>query len=127
MTIRVKITLWFSALMIVIFAIMFSMIFIINRYVLYSDVKGTLRTVVEENRDEIEYTEDFDSDDVEPGDHYILRSTMILFPRGKGYIPCCWTGTAGPFTGNPQWRFLSQTERGSGRRWQARRNIMCAR
>ena len=69
MTIRAKITLWFSALMIVIFAIMFSMIFIINRYVLYSDVKGTLRTVVEENRDEIEYTEDFDSDDVEPGDH----------------------------------------------------------
>ena len=78
MTIRVKITLWFSALMIVIFAIMFSMIFIINRYVLYSDVKGTLRTVVEENRDEIEYTEDFDSDDVEPGDHYILY--------GDGYL-----------------------------------------
>ena len=78
MTIRAKITLWFSALMIVIFAIMFSMIFIINRYVLYSDVKGTLRTVVEENRDEIEYTEDFDSDDVEPGDHYILY--------GDGYL-----------------------------------------
>lgn len=77
-TIRAKITLWFSALMTVIFAIMFSMIFIINRYVLYSDVKETLRTVVEGNRDEIEYTDDFDSDDVEPGDHYILY--------GDGYL-----------------------------------------
>lgn len=78
MTIRAKITLWFSALMIVIFAIMFSLIFIINRYVLYTDVKETLQTAVDSNKEEVEYTDDFESEDVEPGDHYILY--------GDGYL-----------------------------------------
>ena len=71
MTIRTKITLWFSALMIVIFAIMFTLIFVINRYVLYTDVEANLKGVVENNRDEMEYTDEFEADEVEPGDHYL--------------------------------------------------------
>ncbi|MBO5073471.1 MAG: HAMP domain-containing protein [Eubacterium sp.] len=78
MTIRTKITLWFSALMIVIFAIMFTLIFVINRYVLYTDVEANLKGVVENNRDEIEYTDDFEADEVEPGDHYLSY--------GEGYL-----------------------------------------
>lgn len=78
MTIRTKITLWFSALMILIFAIMFTLIFIINRHVLYTDVEATLRGIVESNMDEIEYTDDFEAEDVEPGDHYIAY--------GEGYL-----------------------------------------
>lgn len=78
MTIRTKITLWFSALMILIFAIMFTLIFVINRYVLYTDVEANLKGMVENNRDEIEYTEDFEADEVEPGDHYLSY--------GEGYL-----------------------------------------
>lgn len=78
MTIRTKITLWFSALMVLIFAIMFTVIFIINRYVLYTDVEATLKGIVESNREEIEYTEDFEEEEIEPGDHYFLY--------GEGYL-----------------------------------------
>lgn len=78
LTIRAKITLWFSALMIVIFAILFTLIFFINRYVLYTDVKESLKTTVDNNKDEIEYTDDFESDDIEPGDHYILYEDGYL-------------------------------------------------
>lgn len=78
MTIRAKIMLWFSALMILIFAIMFTLMFFINRHVLYTDVEATLKGTVESNRDEIEYTEDFDGEEVEPGDHYILYKEGYL-------------------------------------------------
>lgn len=71
MTIRAKITLWFSALLIVIFSIMFTLMLVINRHVLYTNVEESLKTIVNNNKDEIEFTEDFESDDVEPGDHYL--------------------------------------------------------
>lgn len=71
MKIRTKITLWFSVLFTVIFAIMFILILVINRYVLHTNVEESLKAAVINNRDEIEFTDDFEAEEVEPGDHYM--------------------------------------------------------
>lgn len=71
LTIRTKITLWFSVLVIVLTSIMFSLMFVISNSVLNDDVKETLMNVVEENTNEIEFVEDLSTQEQEIGDQYL--------------------------------------------------------
>ncbi len=71
LSIRLKITLWFSALIILITAIMFSVMLVINNSVLNDDVKDTLINVINTNTQEIEFINDMTSQEYEAGDQYI--------------------------------------------------------
>ncbi len=71
MTVRTKITLWLSALIILITAVMFSVILLISRSALYTDVKQTLTDIVSGNTQEIEFHETLDDSEMETGDQFI--------------------------------------------------------
>ena len=72
LSIRFKITLWFSIMLIAITAVIIGVILYINSEVLKKDIQGELITVVEDNIDEIEYynlVQDASPDG--DGDYYI--------------------------------------------------------
>ncbi|MCM1286023.1 MAG: HAMP domain-containing histidine kinase [Acetobacter sp.] len=71
LTIRAKITLWFSVLVILLTTIMFSLMFVISNSVLDDDVKETLADVVADNANEIEFIDDINSQEMEVGDQYL--------------------------------------------------------
>ncbi|MGN0521722.1 MAG: sensor histidine kinase [Eubacterium sp.] len=71
LSIRAKITVWFSALIILITVMMLALMLLISRSVLYTDIKETLVNTVEINSQEIEYCEDINDKEQEIGDHYI--------------------------------------------------------
>ncbi|MCD7796184.1 MAG: HAMP domain-containing protein [Clostridiales bacterium] len=71
LTVRTKITLWFSALIILITAIMFTVILLISRNAIYTDVKQTLTDIVTANTGEIEYHASLDYSEMESGDQFI--------------------------------------------------------
>lgn len=71
MTIRTKITLWFSVLIILLTSIMFTLMFVISNSVLNDDVKETLSKVVSDNANEIEFIEDITNQEMEVGDQYL--------------------------------------------------------
>lgn len=71
LTIRAKITLWFSVLIILLTSIMFSLMFVISNSVLNDDVKETLVNVVNDNANEIEFVEDITTQEQEVGDQYL--------------------------------------------------------
>ncbi len=78
LSVRAKITLWFSVLIISITAIVFVLMLLISRSVLYTDVKEALVSTVEANTQEIEYCDDMEDKEMEFGDHYIRY--------GDGYL-----------------------------------------
>lgn len=78
LSIRAKITLWFSVLIILITAIMFTLMLIISTSVLKTDVKDTLKSVVEINSQEIEYIDDLTNQEMEIGDQYIEYNNGYL-------------------------------------------------
>ncbi|MFR5874984.1 MAG: ATP-binding protein [Eubacterium sp.] len=78
LSIRAKITLWFSVLIILITAMMFTLMLIISTSVLKTDVKDTLRSVVEINSQEIEYIDDLTNQEMEIGDQYIEYNNGYL-------------------------------------------------
>ncbi|MDE5605444.1 MAG: HAMP domain-containing protein [Eubacterium sp.] len=71
LTIRAKITLWFSVFVILLTTIMFLLMFVISNSVLNEDVKETLINVVNDNTDEIEFVEDINMQEKEVGDQYL--------------------------------------------------------
>ncbi|MCM1114161.1 MAG: ATP-binding protein [Clostridium sp.] len=71
LTIRAKITLWFSVLVIILTSIMFVLMFVISNSVLNDDVKETLVKVVNDNTNEIEFVEDITTQEREVGDQYL--------------------------------------------------------
>lgn len=70
LTIRAKITLWFSVLIILLTSITFLLMLVISNSVLNDDVKETLVSVINDNADEIEFIEDIDKQEQEEGDQY---------------------------------------------------------
>lgn len=78
LSIRAKITMWFSVLIVLIVGMMFSLMLVINHHVLYTDIKKTLTQVVDANADEIEYMPDIVDEEIEAGDHYILYNDGYL-------------------------------------------------
>ncbi len=72
LSIRFKITMWFSALIVVIVVMTFSLMLAIDRHVLNTDMKKTLIQVVEANAGELEYHEDIVDEEIEPGDRYLI-------------------------------------------------------
>lgn len=78
LSVRVKITLWFSVSIILITAMMFSLILVISNSVLKTDVKETLKNVVEINSQEIEYTDSLYNQEIEIGDQYIEYNNGYL-------------------------------------------------
>lgn len=71
LSLKIKITLWFSTLIIIIVAIMFALMFMISGSVLKSDIKEQLVTLVETNAEEIEYYSNIETEEREKGDQYI--------------------------------------------------------
>ncbi|MCC8073405.1 MAG: HAMP domain-containing histidine kinase [Clostridiales bacterium] len=76
--IRTKITLWFSVVIILVSAISFAVILTISRNAIYTDVQETLKAIVSENIDEIEYYSSLDGKELEFGDQYISYDDGFL-------------------------------------------------
>lgn len=77
-TIRAKITLWFSALIAVISIMMFVLMLVISTSVLHSDVKEELVNTVKANTQEIEFFTDLELSEREPGDQYVMYNGGYL-------------------------------------------------
>lgn len=77
-TIRAKITLWFSALIAVISIMMFVLMLVISTSVLHSDVKEELVNTVNANTQEIEFFTDLELSEREPGDQYVMYNGGYL-------------------------------------------------
>lgn len=71
LSIKAKITLWFSVLIILIASMMFTLVLIISNSVLKTDVQETLKNVIDINSQEIEYIADISTQELEFGDQYI--------------------------------------------------------
>lgn len=78
LSIRAKITIWFSILIILITGMMFSLMLLISQSVLYTDVKETLVSTVQSNSQEIEYCSDIADTEQEIGDHYLRYNNQWL-------------------------------------------------
>lgn len=78
LSIRAKITVWFSAMIILITVMMFALMLLISRSVLYTDIKEALVNTVEINSQEIEYYDDITDTEQEIGDHYIRYKNGFL-------------------------------------------------
>ncbi|MGN0531946.1 MAG: ATP-binding protein [Eubacterium sp.] len=78
LSIRTKITIWFSILIILITAMMFALMLLISQSVLYTDVKETLVNTVQSNSQEIEYCSDISDTEQEIGDHYLQYNNQWL-------------------------------------------------
>ena len=77
-TIRAKITLWFSALIAFICITMFALLFIISTSVLHTDVKESLVNLVKANSQEIEYFTDEEYNEQEYGDQFVIYNGGYL-------------------------------------------------
>ena len=78
LSIRAKITIWFSILIILITGMMFSLMLLISQSVLYTDVKETLVSTVKSNSQEIEFCSDIADTEQEIGDHYLRYNNQWL-------------------------------------------------
>lgn len=78
LSLKAKINLWFSAIIIVITVIVFSVILIISRDAVFTNVKETLYTIVTSNIDELEYHSDSYNIEFEFGDHYIEYKNGLI-------------------------------------------------
>ena len=78
LSIRAKITIWFSILIVLITGMMFSLMLLISQSVLYTDVKETLVSTVQSNSQEIEYCSDIADTEQEIGDHYLRYNNQWL-------------------------------------------------
>lgn len=79
LSIRLKITLWFSAILTLIVALTFVVIFSVSGSVMQKTMQDTLTETIAKNMDEIEFTRDTSNLDHEKSeDHYI--------PYGSGYL-----------------------------------------
>lgn len=78
LSIRAKITIWFSVLIVLIVVMMFSLMLVVDRHVLYTDIKKTLIQVVDTNANEIEYIPNMEDQEIEEGDHYIFYDDGYL-------------------------------------------------
>lgn len=77
-TVRAKITLWFSALIAVISIMMFVLMLVISTSVLHRDVKEELINTVSANTEEIEFFTDFEMNEREAGDQYVMYNGGYL-------------------------------------------------
>ncbi len=71
MKMRTKITLWFSAVIILVSALSFAVILTISKSAIYTNVKDILKEIVTENTEEVEFKKSLDGETVEYGDHYL--------------------------------------------------------
>lgn len=78
LTVRVKLTLWFSVLIILITAISFTLMLVISNSVLKTNAKEALQSVIETNAQEIEYIADPADEEQETGDQYIVYKDGYL-------------------------------------------------
>ncbi len=70
-TIKRKITLWFSVLLLIIVSVVMLLLLTVSRQVLHQDIKGKLKALVEANQEELEYLNPEDEQDWEEGDHFV--------------------------------------------------------
>ena len=78
-SIRLKITLWFSAALILVAAITYGVIFAISRQVILKNIRDSLIETMAHNVDEVEYYADLH--------HVDLTSTLDHYLRyGEGYL-----------------------------------------
>ena len=77
-TVKAKITLWFSALIAVISIMMFVLMLVISTSVLHSDVKEELVNTVNTNTQEIEFFTDLELSEREAGDQYVMYNGGYL-------------------------------------------------
>ena len=78
LSIRAKITIWFSILIVLITGMMFSLMLLISQSVLYTDVKETLVSTVQSNSQEIEYCSDIADTEQEIGYQYLRYNNQWL-------------------------------------------------
>ncbi|MCD7723445.1 MAG: HAMP domain-containing histidine kinase [Clostridiales bacterium] len=78
LTVRLKITLWFSALIIIMVGITFTLMLVISDSVLNTDAKDSLKSVININTQEIEFIDDLTEEEQEVGDQYIVYKDGYL-------------------------------------------------
>lgn len=79
LSIRLKITIWFSAILVLVIGITFTTIFWINRSVMQKNIKDNLIKTVEDNVDEVEFFDSLNKDSIDyDGDIYISYKDGLL-------------------------------------------------
>lgn len=78
LSIKIRITLWFAILILLLSAIAFSLILMINNTVLQSDVRDTLLHIVTYNSYEIEYQDHINDEELSDGDQYLRLNNGFL-------------------------------------------------
>ena len=79
LSIRLKITIWFSAILVLVVGITFTTIFWINRSVMQKNIKDNLIKTVEDNVDEVEFFDSLNEDSIDyDGDLYISSKDGLL-------------------------------------------------
>ncbi len=78
LSVKLKITLWFSIIIILITAMMFALMLTVSTSVLHTDAKETLKRVIDVNAQEIEYVSEIDENEYETGDQYIEYNNAYL-------------------------------------------------
>ncbi|MCM1365156.1 MAG: ATP-binding protein [Faecalibacterium sp.] len=77
-SIRTKLVIWFSLLLLIIMAITLSIMLAVSNNVLNTDVKDSLLVAVTQNTEEIEYMDDVSLSEHEPGDHFVKFNSGFL-------------------------------------------------
>lgn len=77
-TIRAKITIWFSALFMLLVVIVMALLYMVGRYTVYTSTRDRLRELVDANLDELEY--------ISPGEHWDVERGDVYFSWGSGTL-----------------------------------------
>lgn len=79
LSVRLKITLWFSAVLVVVVALTFAVILTAGRSVLQKTIRDNLIGTIEDNVDEVEYFDQIDGDETDNDEDIYIR-------YGSGYL-----------------------------------------
>ena len=77
-TIKAKITIWFSVLLIILVCIVLALLFFIGQSVLKTNTRDSLKLLVEMNTEELEYLNEGDQTEDDEGDHYVAYKDGYL-------------------------------------------------
>lgn len=116
LSIRLKITIWFSAILLLVVGITFTAILWINRSVMQKNIRDNLIKIVEDNVDEVEFFDSLDEDEIDyDKDIYISYKDGLLeidddfLDKVNGIITALYSENGVLLYGEN--RFISQTSK----------------
>lgn len=77
-SLRTRLVIWFSSLLLVIMVVTLSIMLAVSNSVLNTDVKESLVQTVTANIEEVEYLDDLNASEHEPGDHFVKFNDGFL-------------------------------------------------